>query len=65
MMHDQAIIIAVCGIYIDFDINTPGIKGTFTLGGILVVPARRGTLPSACCVFIRRETGGKPLASCK
>ena len=24
-----------------------------------------GTLPSACCVYIRRETGGKSLASCE
>ena len=40
-------------------------KGPFTLGGIPAVSARLGTLPSACCVYIRRETGGKPLASCK
>ena len=41
------------------------LKAPFTLGGIPAVSARRGTLPSACCVYIRRETGGKPLASCK
>ena len=38
-------------------------KGPFTLGGIPAVSARHGTLPSACCVYIRQETGGKPLAS--
>ena len=35
------------------------------IGSIPAVSARRGTLPSACCVSIRRESGGKPLASCK
>ena len=40
-------------------------KGPFTLGGIPAVSARRGTLPSTCCIYIRRETGGKLLASCK
>ena len=33
-------------------------KGPFTLSGIPAVIVRRGTLPSACCVYIRRETGG-------
>ena len=34
-------------------------KGPFTLGGFPAISVRRGTLPSACCVYTRRETGGK------
>ena len=32
---------------------------------IPAVSAWRGTLPSGCFIYIRRETDGKPLASCK